>query len=82
MELFAAHCRIDRWCGGAAHGRFVGIALGVAQARHRVGDPRGRGERSAAATATAATAEQASTTAATYAPGASQLGTHTVGLGP
>jgi hypothetical protein len=81
MELFAAHCRIDRWCGGAAHGRFVGIALGVAQARHRVGDPRGRGERSAAATA--ATSDQASTTAAaTYAPGASQLGTHTVGLGP
>ena len=80
MELFAAHHRFDRWCGAAAHGRFVGIALGVAQARHRVGDPRGRGERSAAATA--ATAEQASTTAATYAPGASQLGTHTVGLGP
>ena len=80
MELFAAHCRIDRWCGGAAHGRFVGIALGVAQARHRVGDPRGRGERSAAATA--ATSDQAPTTAATCAPGASQLGTHTVGLGP
>ena len=80
MELFAAHCRIDRWCGGAAHGGFVGIAFGVAQARDRVGDPRGRGERSAAATA--ATSDQASTTAATCAPGASQLGTHTLGLGP
>ena len=80
MELFAAHCRIDRWCGGAAHGRFVGIALGVAQARHRVGDPRGRGERSAAATA-AITSDQAPP-AATSDPGASQLGTHTLGLGP
>ena len=80
MELFAAHCRIDRWCGGAAHGGFVGIAFGVAQARDRVGDPRGRGERSAAATA--ATSDQASTTAATCAPGAPQLGTHTLGLGP
>ena len=80
MELFAAHCRIDRWCGGAAHGRFVGIALGVAQARDRVGDPRGPGERSAGVTA--ATSDQAPTAVATCAPGASQLGTHTLGLGP